>query len=326
MHADYEHGHDGPKHHHDHPHPHGEGHSHGPGHVHAPARFGRAFAVGIALNVAFVIVEAAFGFLGNSMALLADAGHNLSDVLGLLVAWVAVLLGSRPPSRNFTYGLRNSSILAALFNALVLLLAVGGIAAEAIRRLFEPQPVAGVTVMIVAGIGILINGLTAALFSAGRKGDLNIRGAYLHMLSDAAVSVGVVVAGLIILETGWHWLDPVTSLAIAGVILWGTWGLLKESVSMTMAGVPSGIDIESVRDALAKRPGVREIHDLHVWPMSTTETALTCHLLMPDGYPGTGFLHETNHMLEHEFGIGHATLQIETDPEATCRLAPEHVV
>ncbi len=294
--------------------------------MHAPASFGKAFAVGIGLNVVFVVVEAAYGFLGNSMALLADAGHNLSDVLGLFVAWVAVLLGSRPPSRNFTYGLRNSSILAALFNALVLLVAVGGIAAEAIRRFFEPQPVAGATVMIVAGIGILINGLTAYLFFSGRKSDLNIRGAYLHMLSDTAVSFGVVLAGLIILETGWLWLDPVTSLAIAAVILWSTWGLLKESVSMAMAGVPSGIDIDGLRSALADRPGVTEVHDLHVWAMSTTETALTCHLLMPDGYPGTEFLHETNRLLEHDFGIVHATVQIETDPQATCRLAPANVV
>lgn len=309
-----------------HQHSQGDGHSHGPGHVHAPENFGKAFAVGIGLNIAFVLVEAAYGFLGNSMALLADAGHNLSDVLGLLVAWVAVLLGSRPPSRNFTYGLRNSSILAALFNAIILLVAVGGIAAEAVRRLLEPQPVASVTVMIVAGVGILINGLTAALFFSGRKGDLNIRGAYLHMLSDTAVSFGVVLAGLLIFETGWQWLDPLASLAIAGVILWGTWGLLKESVSMTMAGVPSGIDIDSVRGALAERPGVAEVHDLHVWAMSTTETALTCHLLMPNGYPGADFLHETSHMLEHDFGIGHATVQIETDSQTRCRLASEQVV
>ncbi len=326
MHEAHDHGHDGAGHEHDHCHHHSHGHSHGPGHVHAPAHFGKAFAIGITLNVAFVIVETAYGLLGNSMALLADAGHNLSDVLGLLVAWVAILLGSRPPSRNFTYGLRKSSILAALFNALILLVAVGGIAAEAIRRFFEPEPVAGSTVMIVAAVGIVINAVTAALFSSGRKGDLNIRGAYLHMMADAAVSLGVVVAGLVILETGWEWLDPLVSLAIAGVILWGTWGLLKESVSMSMAGVPSGIDIDEVRSALARRPGVEDVHDLHVWAMSTTETALTCHLLVPDGNPGTEFLRETSHMLEDEFGIGHATVQIETDRRTTCRLAAENVV
>lgn len=322
MHDHHEHSGNHDAHAHDHHH----GHSHGPGHVHAPATFGKAFAIGISLNVAFVVVEAIYGVIGNSMALLADAGHNLSDVLGLVVAWVAVLLSSRPPSQRFTYGLRNSSILAALFNALVLLLAVGGIATEAVRRFFEPEPVAGVTVMIVAGIGIVINGVTAVLFAAGRKGDINIRGAYLHMLSDAAVSVGVVAAALVILATGWVWLDPLTSLVIAAVILWSTWGLLKESVTMSMAGVPAGVDIDGVRTALKKLPGVSDVHDLHIWAISTTETALTCHLVMPGGYPGTAFLHETCRTLDANFGIGHSTFQIETDTKSVCRLAPEHVV
>lgn len=305
---------------------HNHAHSHGHGHHHAPNNFGKAFAIGIGLNVVFVAVEAAYGFLGNSMALLADAGHNLSDVLGLVVAWVAVMLGSRPPSRRFTYGFRNSSILAALFNALILLVAIGGILAEAIRRLVNPEPVAGTTVIVVAAIGIVINGATAALFASGRKSDLNIRGAYLHMAADAAVSLGVVVAGVIIAYTGIQWIDPITSIGIAVVIFLGTWGLLKDSVSMSMAAVPPGIRLEEVRDALAAMPGVTSVHDLHVWPMGTTETALTCHLLMPAGYPDPEFLRRAEQKMEREFGIGHTTFQIETQLERSCRLAPEDVV
>ena len=324
-HHDHSHRHDAHDHDH-HGHGHSHGHVHGAGHVHAPAKFGKAFAIGITLNVVFVVVEAAYGFLGNSMALLADAGHNLSDILGLCVAWVGIALSARPPSRRFTYGLRNSSILAALFNALILLLAVGGIVTEAVRRIFEPEPVAGVTVMVVAGIGIVINGVTAFLFAQGRSGDLNIRGAYLHMLADAVVSLGVVAAGLVIMATGWQWLDPVTSLIIAAVILLGTWGLLKESVTMSMAGVPAGIDIDGVRGCLQQLPGVSEVHDLHVWAISTTETALTCHLVMPSGYPGTEFLHESCRKLDTRFGISHSTFQIETDTTVTCSLAAENVV
>ncbi|TPW30433.1 cation diffusion facilitator family transporter [Pararhizobium mangrovi] len=319
-HGDHDHGH------HDHG-DHDHGHHHGPGgHVHAPATFGKAFAIGITLNIVFVALEAIYGVLGNSMALLADAGHNLSDVLGLVVAWVAVLLGNRPPSGRFTYGLRSSSILAALFNAIILLVAVGGIATEAIRRLIEPGPVAGVTVMVVAGIGIVINAVTAWLFASGSKGDLNIRGAYLHMLADTGVSIGVVVAGLLIMWTGLAWIDPVVSLVIAAVILWSTWGLLTESASMSLNAAPSEIDTHEVRAALAECKGVTEVHDLHVWAMSTSETALTCHLVMPEGYPGTHFLQETASMLDERFGIGHPTLQIETDAEARCRLAPAEVV
>ncbi|HET7413192.1 MAG TPA: cation diffusion facilitator family transporter [Pararhizobium sp.] len=311
------HGHSSQGHEHDH------GHH---GHSHEPANFGRAFAIGIALNIAFVAIEALYGFLAQSMALLADAGHNLSDVLGLAVAWVAFLLSSRPPSRRFTYGFGKSSILAALFNALILLVAVGAIAAEAVQRLIAPEPVAGVTVMIVAGIGILINGITAALFASGRQGDINIRGAYLHMLADAGVSVGVVLAGFVIMETGLTWIDPAVSLLIAAVIFLGTWGLLRDSVSMSMAGVPPGIDLEEVNAVLKSMPGVADVHDLHVWPMSTTETALTCHLLMPGGYPGTEFLRKASHELEERFDIVHPTFQIETDPECRCSLAPADVV
>jgi cobalt-zinc-cadmium efflux system protein len=301
-----------------------EGHTHP--HARAPDSFGVAFAVGIALNAAFVVAEVVFGLLGNSVALLADAGHNLGDVLGLIVAWVASILVRRAPSARFTYGLRGSSILAALFNGVFLLVAVGGISWEAIQRIGQPEHVAGVTVMIVAAAGILVNGISAWLFASGRKGDLNVRGAFLHMVSDAAVSAGVVVAGFIIVMTGWLWLDPIVSLAISAVILWGTWGLLRDSFTMSMNAVPPGIDPTKVRDFLEHLPGVTSVHDLHIWPMSTTETALTAHLLMPgSGHPGDAFLVEAARELDHDFGIGHATLQIEMTDEA-CALAPDHVV
>jgi cobalt-zinc-cadmium efflux system protein len=260
------------------------------------------------------------------MALLSDAGHNLSDVLGLVVAWAATVLAKRAPTARYTYGLRGSSILAALFNAVFLLLAVGAIAWEAVMRLFNPEPVAGATVMIVAAIGILINGTTAWLFASGRKGDLNIRGAYMHMVADAAVSAGVVVAGLLILLTGWPWLDPVASLIIVAVIVWGTWGLLRDSMAMSLSAVPSGIEPGSVRGFLANQPGVAQLHDLHIWPMSTTESALTAHLVMPGGHPGDVFLASLAHDVKHRFGIGHVTLQIETDPGTPCALEPDHVV
>lgn len=315
-------------HHHDSEaaHDHG-GHAHGPGsHAHAPTDFGAAFAIGIGLNTAFVIVEAIFGFASNSMALVADAGHNLSDVLGLLVAWVAVILSRRAPSTRFTYGLRGSSILAALFNAVFLLVAVGAIGWEAIQRLLHPEPVGGMTVMIVAAVGIVVNGITAWLFASGRKGDINIRGAYLHMASDAAVSLGVVVAGLVILFTGWTWLDAATSLVISAVIVAGTWSLLRDSMAMSLSAVPPGIDPDAVRRFLEQRDGVVEIHDLHIWPMSTTEVALTCHMVMPDGRPGDAYLVELARRLRQDFGIHHVTVQVETDPDVSCALAPTHVV
>jgi cobalt-zinc-cadmium efflux system protein len=303
------------------------GHAHGPGgHVHAPANFGTAFAIGIGLNTALVVAEAIFGYLSNSMALIADAGHNLSDVLGLVIAWIAVILSKRPPSARYTYGLRGSSILAALFNAVFLLLAVGAIAWEAILRLFNPEPVAELTVIAVAATGIVINGVTAWLFASGRKSDINIRGAYLHMAADAAVSAGVVVAGLAIMATGWLWLDPVTSLVIVAVIVLGTWGLLRESMAMSLSAVPAAIDPTAVRNYLGQRPGVVQIHDLHIWPMSTTEIALTCHLVIPSGQPGDAFLFEICHQLRDNFGIHHTTIQIETDLTSKCALAPEHIV
>ena len=302
------------------------GHSHGHGHVHAPASFGPAFAIGIGLNVAFVVIEAVYGFLSNSMALLADAGHNLSDVLGLAVAWLASELVKRTPTPRFSYGLRSSSILAALFNAVFLLITVGAISLEAIQRLGAPEPVAGRTVMIVAAIGIAINGVTAWLFASGGKTDINLRGAFLHMASDALVSAGVVLVGLLILLTGWLWLDPVVSLAINAVIVWGTWGLLRESLSMSMAAAPAHIDPDKVRAFLGKRAGVSALHDLHIWPISTTEIALTCHLVMPGGHPGDSFLHDLSADLARAFKINHATFQIEIHPELACALAPEDVV
>jgi cobalt-zinc-cadmium efflux system protein len=313
-------------HRHDHGrHRHGDhDHAHGGGDGHAPARFGRAFAIGVALNLGFVIVEAIYGVLSNSVALLADAGHNASDVLALAVAWLASELIKRPPTARFTYGLRGSSILAALFNAMFLMLTVGAISWEAIRRLGTPEPVAGKTVMIVAAIGIVVNGVTAWMF-AGGKGDINLRAAFVHMASDALVAAGVVVAGFAILLTGWIWLDPVVSLAVNAVIVVGTWGLLRDSLGMAMAAAPSDIEPEEVRAFLAGRAGVESVHDLHIWPMSTTEVALTCHLVMPQGHPGDAFLHQMAEDLAKRFRIAHSTMQIEIDP-AACALAPDEVV
>ena len=305
----------------------GSGHDHAH-HHHAPpgGSFGRAFAIGVGLNTAFVAFEAAAGVVSGSMALVADAGHNLSDVLGLLIAWGASALAARPPSERFTYGFKSSTILAALANAALLLVATGAILVETLRRLFDPAPVEGVTMMAVAAAGILVNGATALLFMRGRKHDLNIRGAFLHMAADAADSAGVVIAGLAVLLTGRAWIDPLTGLAIVAVIAWSTWGLLRDSVKMALLGVPNGIDEGQVRTFLAARPGVSAVHDLHIWPMSTTETALTAHLVIPGGHPGDGFLHALAHDLEHAFGIGHATVQIETATEDACRLKHPAIV
>jgi len=316
-------------HDHDHPHDghgHSHGHDHGPGHIHAPASFGHAFLLGIALNIAFVVGEGIAGWLGNSVALLADAGHNLSDVLGLVVAWAATVLAARLPSARFTYGFRGSSILAALFNAVLLLVAVGAIGWEAILRFAHPEPSAGVTVMIVAAIGIAVNGVTALLFASGRKGDLNVRAAFLHMIADAAVSAAVVVAGGLMLLTGWLWLDPLVSLLVCAVIVWGTWSLLRDSIAMSLDAVPPQVDPAKVRAYLTSLAGVDGLHDLHIWPMSTTEVALTAHLKMSGGHPGDKFLHDVAHELEHRFGIAHPTVQIEVDPQGHCELAPDEVV
>lgn len=301
------------------------GHSHaGHGHSHAPKDFGRAFAIGTALNLGFVLVEGLAGIATGSMALLADAGHNLFDVLGLLIAWAGATLAKRPASRRFTYGLSSSTILAALANAALLLFAAGAIALEAIRRLSAPLEVPGLTVMIVAGIGILINGGTAMMFMRGRKGDINIQGAYLHMIADAAVSAGVVIAGALILLTGAAWIDPAISLVIVGVILWSTWGLGRDALTMALHAVPPGMDAEKVEESLAALPGVARVHDLHIWSMGTTQVALTAHLQMPGGHPGDAFLHDAQHRLAHDFGINHATLQIEVGDGDPCLLHSGH--
>jgi len=303
---DHKHGHD---HGHDHGHSHGFGHHHH--HMPDPAGHGRAFALAIGLNMLFVIIEFAYGFIAHSTALMADAGHNLSDVLGLVLAWGAAVLARRAPQGRYTYGLRGSSILAALGNGLLLMVACGAIAWEAVQRIAEPAPVQGLTVSIVAGVGVLVNGFSAWLFLAGSKGDLNLRGAYLHMAADAALSLGVVVSGLVIMGTGWSWIDPAVSLAIVVVIVLGTWSLLRESVQLSMAAVPPGVDAGAVRAYLAGQAGVKEVHDLHIWAISTTENALTAHVVMPGGYPGDAVLDAMVAGLRSDFGIHHCTLQVE---------------
>ena len=282
-------------------------------HAHAPADHNAAFAVGVALNVLFVVAEVVFGLLGDSLALLADAGHNLSDVLGLLLAWGAAYLAALPTSERRTYGWRRSSILAALANALLLMAAVGAIAWEAIRRFGDPGPVAGWTVIWVALLGTVINGVTAWLFFAGRKGDLNIRGAFLHMAADAGVSLGVAVAGVVILLTGAWWVDPAVSLLIVVVIVAGTWGLLTDSFNLAMDAVPREIDPSAVREYLRDLPGVSAVHDLHIWAMSTTETALTAHLVKPDPAGDDALLTRLREGLHEHHEIGHVTIQWERD-------------
>lgn len=295
-------------------------------HHHAPADFGRAFIIGIALNSLFIAVEVFFGLRANSLALLADAGHNASDVLALVIAYGVSTLSRRGPSERFTYGLRGSSILGSLANAVMLLLVVGGIAWESVLRLLEPAPVQGGLVMAVAATGVVINGATALLFMSGRKDDLNVRGAYLHMAADAAISLGVVISGFVMGMTGWLWLDPVVSLAITVAIVVSTWGLLKESLNLALDAVPEGIDPAQVRAHLRAIPGVREVHDLHIWAMSTTEVASSFHLIMPAGHPGDVFLHDVAEGLK-KFRITHTTIQIEiADAPDACPLAPDHVV
>lgn len=305
-------------HHHGHDHGHGHG---GHGHSHAPESFDRAFAIGIGLNIAFVAIEALVGLRIDSVALLADAGHNLSDVLGLVVAWGGTMLARTAPTKRFTYGLKGSTILAALANALLLLVALGAIVLEASQRFASPAPTAGLTVSMVAGVGIAVNAVTAWMFARGRKGDVNIRGAYLHMAADALVSAGVVIAGLVIWRTGLTWIDPAVSIAIAILIFWQTWGLLRETIEMALSAVPRGIDFDHVDQALCGLPGVTAIHDLHIWPMSTTEPVLTAHLVMPGGHPGDRFLTDARELLHDRFGIGHATLQVETGDGDDCAMA-----
>jgi cobalt-zinc-cadmium efflux system protein len=298
---------------------------HAHAHRHA-ADFGRAFAIGVGLNLAYVAVEAGYGLASGSLALLADAGHNLGDVLGLALSWAAALLGRRGPSDRFTYGLGSSSILAALGNAVILLVVTGGIAWEALWRLSHPVAVAGATVAWVAAIGIAINGLTAMLFMRGRGRDLNIRSAFVHMAADALIAFGVVAAGLAIAVTGWPWLDPTVGLVISAVIVYATWDLVKQALSLALDAVPAGVDAAAVRAHLLAIPGVAALHDLHIWGMSTTETAMTCHLVMPGGHPGDAFIHKLAEELALRFKINHATVQIEVDQHLACALAPDDVV
>lgn len=302
------------------------GHHHGH-HGHLPAgggSHGRAFSLAVGLNLAFVVAEVIAGLQARSMALIADAGHNLSDVLSLLLAWGASVLAARPPSARFTWGFKSSSILAALANAALLWAALGAILVETIRRFSHPAPVEGQTMIVVAAIGIVVNAASAMLFAGGRKTDLNLRAAFLHLAADAAVSAGVVVAGVAVLLTGRGWIDPVTSLVITLVIGWGSWGLLRDGVKMGLAGVPDGIDEAAVRAFLTGQPGVAALHDLHIWPVSTTETALSVHLVMPGRHSGDDFLHDVAHELAHNFGIGHVTMQVEAG--SACALESDSVV
>jgi cobalt-zinc-cadmium efflux system protein len=302
-------------------------HAVGHGHVHAHLDYGRAFAIGIALNLVYVVAEAAAGLISGSLALLADAGHNLGDVLSLSLAWGAAVLSRRRPSGRFTYGLRSSSILAALANAIILLVVTGGIAWEALGRLSRPVSVAATIVIWVAAAGILVNGVTALLFSSGSRRDLNLKSVFLHMAADTLVTASVVAAGIAIALTGWLWLDPAVSLFVSAVIVFGTWGLMKSAIGLALDAVPEGVDAAAVRAHLLDIRGVTGLHDLHIWGMSTTETALTCHLVMPDGHPGDAMLNGIAEQLHHRFGIHHATIQIElADTEEACLLTPEHIV
>jgi len=294
-------------------------------HGQAPVNYDKAFAIGIALNVSYVAVEAVFGVLVHSLALVADAGHNLTDVLSLLLAWGASRLSQMQPTKRYTYGLRSSSILASLVNAIILLIAIGAIAWEAIRRFNQPQEIPGGTVMAVAAFGVVINAATALLFVKARQSDLNIKGAFLHMAADAGVSLGVVAAGFAMSRTGLYWIDPLTSLVIVAIIAVGTWGLVRDSARLALQAVPPGIDANKVKAYLAALPEVVGVHDLHIWPMSTTETALTAHLEMPNGNSGDEFLHHVCKHLHDEFKIEHCTIQIEQNAK-TCSLAPEQKV
>ena len=300
-------------------------HDHHHDHVHGVTNFGAAFAIATALNLALVVAQVVYGLAANSVALLADAGHNFGDALGLILAWGAYLLGRPAPTERFTYGFRSASILSALINAILLLVATGAIAWEAIQRFGRPEQTDGVTVMVVAAAAIVVNGLAAWLLMAGGKDDLNIRSAFVHLTADAAVSAGVVIAGAVLLSTGWTWVDPVASLLVSVAIVWGTWGLLWESLHLSMNAVPQGVNAADVRSYLQNLPGVAGVHDQHIWPMGTTETALTVHLVCGGGHAGDAFLMDTAHELEHRFGIRHATIQVESG-DRECGLAPTNVV
>lgn len=317
----------GEDHHHGHHHGHDHGHDHGPGHHHhAPASFGGAFAIGAVLNIGLVVAQIAVGVAAGSMALVADAAHNFGDVLGLLFAWAAAILGARAPSMARTYGWGRFSILAALTNAVVLLVGSGAIAVEAVQRLFEPGVLVPGPVMMMAGAGIVINGFTAVLFSRGHD-DLNIRATFLHMAADAAVSAGVLLGAGLIALTGWQWLDPAISLGIVLVILRGSWSILLEAAHLATDGVPRRVDRAAVQSYLAGLPGVLEVHDLHIWALSTTEVALTAHLVRTADADDQEMIHSAGDGLAARFRIGHATLQVETaELAALCRLRPDEVV
>ena len=303
---------------HDHAHDHAHHH-----HDHTPDHFGVAFAVATVLNLALVIGQVWYGLAANSLALLADAGHNFGDVLGLILAWGAIAIANWKPSNRFTFRMHAASILSAFANGVILLVATGAIAWEAIRRFSEPQPVASTTMMVVAALAVVVNGVSAWLLSRGDKSDINVRGAFLHMLGDAGVSVAVIAAAGGIMLTGWQWLDPVASLLIAAVILWGTWGVLRESIRLTLNAAPREIDPHDVRQYLAGLPQVAGVHDLHIWAMSTKETALSCHLVTPQGHPGDDFLKHVAHELDHRYEICHSTIQIELAPDG-CAIRCDH--
>jgi cobalt-zinc-cadmium efflux system protein len=303
---------------HDHAHDHAHHH-----HDHTPDQFGVAFAVATVLNLALVIGQVWYGLAANSLALLADAGHNFGDVLGLILAWGAIAIANWKPSNRFTFRMHAASILSAFANGVILLVATGAIAWEAIRRFSEPQPVASTTMMVVAALAVVVNGVSAWLLSRGDKSDINVRGAFLHMLGDAGVSVAVIAAAGGIMLTGWQWLDPVASLLIAAVILWGTWGVLRESIRLTLNAAPREIDPHDVRQYLAGLPQVAGVHDLHIWAMSTKETALSCHLVTPQGHPGDDFLKHVAHELDHRYEICHSTIQIELAPDG-CAIRCDH--
>jgi len=314
---DHDHDHDH-EHEHEHEHEHDHGHAHGHGHhSHAHAQGGEGLnlrmGAAVALNVTFVAIEGTFGFMSNSVALIADAGHNLGDVLGLLSAWAAIWLTRRPPGGKFTYGLGRSSVLAALTNAVLLLLACGAIAWEAVSRLTAPPAVAGATIAAVAAVGILLNGVSAWLLHGGSEHDLNRRSAFIHMLGDAAVSAGVLVSGVLILFTGWTWLDPAVSLGVVAVILVGTWGLLRDSVHLSLDAVPASVNSTAVQSYLESQRGVTDVHDLHIWALSTTSVALTAHLVVPDREADQALLSSLTPTLKRRFRIDHSTLQIERD-------------
>lgn len=300
--------------------------SHAHDHMQAPKDFGPTFAWAIGLNAAYVVVEAGFGFVSGSLALLADAAHNLTDVGGLVLAWGAVALSRRAPSERHTYGLGRSSILAALLNGVALLIAVGALASEAVGRFLSPADVPGATVLWVALLGIAINAGTAFLFMRGREHDLNVDGAFLHMVADAAVSAGVVISAIVIMATGWLWVDPLAGLLVSVLIAWSAFGLLKSALHLSLDGVPENIDKCAVEDWIKKLPGVASVHDLHIWALSTTTTVLTAHIIMPEGYPGDAFLGDIAHELDEHFGIAHATLQIEQGDGEECQLAPDSVI